>query len=134
MNSEAAGVGPLSCSVVDLAPADVPETETSKAQNVTLYTLYSSSDPVMSLLPYAFSPVRVASAEGEASASLESLRGALFMIVLDMSEPAAVVRELAAFLQAIETLVKTAHCDVSNAAATRAAMEEQCRRVGGSAN
>ena len=102
---------------MDLAHGDVPP------HPATAYTLHSSSDPVLRLLPYAFSPVQVRGADDDASASLARVQDALFLIVLDMSRPWALFPQLATWLRAVERVVNEAHAP--SADAMRAAAQEQ---------
>ncbi|PKI82922.1 hypothetical protein MVES_003205 [Malassezia vespertilionis] len=88
--------------------------------NVGIYTLHSSDDAVLSTLPYAFPPVE----RGDApSASLERMRNAVFLLVLDTSAPWSVLAQLKVWLASIRSLVDTAHAD--DAPSVRADMRTQ---------
>lgn len=91
-----------------------------------VYMVHSSTPPVLGTLPYAFPPV-VRPTGDEARASLARVSNAVFIVVLDWSEPWTFATQLATWLPAIARVVRGAYADSEDEAdALRAEMQARC--------
>lgn len=81
---------------------------------------------MLGTLPYAFPPV-VRQTGDEARASLARVSNAVFIVVLDWSEPWTFAAQLATWLPAISRAVRGAYADSEDEAdALRAEMQARC--------